>query len=249
MNLWRIAVDQESGRPGGAAEPVTAGVQASAGSRGFPGTERASSSDPAWPRSIQPPSPSIRQSLRAGTPTMLDTRHSFRIPTDVSPDGKQIAYSSLGENQEDIFIGAPAGSMRRVTDDAGRDRAPMFTPDGRSLIFYSNRDGNWAVWMVAIDGANLHKILGTPNGATYPQISPEGEAVVYNRSRPPTSQCGFRSARHAGPLPDDAPWHGWRRKVSERHAWAPDGSRLAGYLMSATGRPSGVGSLRAETRR
>ena len=80
--------------------------------------------------------------LRAGAPVLLDTRNNIRVPSGVSPDGKQIAYFSIGESQEDLFIGPPDGSMRRVTDDPARDRAPMFTPDGRSLVFYSNRDGN-----------------------------------------------------------------------------------------------------------
>ena len=57
--------------------------------------------------------------------------------------------------------------MRRITDDAPRDRAPVFTPDGRSLVFYSNRDGNWPAWIVGIDGSGLRKIAGPPSGAMY----------------------------------------------------------------------------------
>ena len=53
---------------------------------------------------------------------LLDTRNNVRIPSGVSPDGKQIAYYSLGDHQEDIFVGPPSGPMRRVTDDAPRDR-------------------------------------------------------------------------------------------------------------------------------
>ena len=64
--------------------------------------------------------------------------------------------------------------MRRVTDDVPRDRAPMFTPDGRSLVFYSNRDGNWALWMVAMDGGNLRKVAGDESGAVYVESFAEG---------------------------------------------------------------------------
>ena len=59
-------------------------------------------------------------------------RNNIRIPSDVSPDGSQIAYFSIGERQEDIFVGGVDGKdMRHVTDDAARDRAPVFSRDGQ----------------------------------------------------------------------------------------------------------------------
>ena len=144
MNLWRIAVDASSGRAQGAPEPVTAGVQAAAGLPRFSKDgsrlvfrSRVSSVNPV----AIPFDPST---ARAGVPFLLDTQNNVRIPSDVSRDGKQIAFYSLGDQQEDIFVGSPDGRIRRVTDDAPRDRAPVFTPDGRSLLFYSTRDGNWA---------------------------------------------------------------------------------------------------------
>ena len=81
-------------------------------------------------------------------------RDNIRIPSDVSPDGKQLLYYSIGERQEDAFIGPfDGGRIRRLTDDAGGDRAPVFTRDGKSVVFYSNRGGNWSVWVVRTDGS------------------------------------------------------------------------------------------------
>jgi Tol biopolymer transport system component len=248
MNLWRIGVDQESGRPQGMPEPVTAGVQASAAMPKFSrdGSRLAFRSRSA---SINPVAiPFDPVSLRAGTPTVLDTRSSIRIPSDVSPDGRQIAYFSLGESQEDIFIGAPDGSMRRVTDDAGRDRAPMFTPDGRSLVFYSNRDGNWAVWMVATDGANLRKVVGPPGGATYPQISPRGDAIAFTPSSGMTVTMRLALAAPTGTAPAELPGTLAEGRYLNATSWSPDADRLAGYIMGATGRPSGVGVYELSTR-
>jgi dipeptidyl aminopeptidase/acylaminoacyl peptidase len=96
--------------------------------------------------------------------TALDTQNSIRVPSDVSAGGKEVAFFNIGERQEDLFIGSPDGPMRRVTDDPARNRAPMFTPDGRSLVFYSNRDGNWAAWIIGIDGARLAGSLRSDNG-------------------------------------------------------------------------------------
>ena len=179
MNLWRIAVDQSTGRAHGAPETVTAGVQASAGLPRFSkdGSRLVFRSRVA---SVNPAAiPFEPATGRAGVPFLLDTRNNVRIPSGVSPDGKQIAFYSLGDHQEDLFVGSTDGQMRRVTDDAPRDRAPIFTPDGRSLLFYSNRDGNWAAWMIGVDGGNLRKVVGEATGAVYIQVSPKGDKVAF----------------------------------------------------------------------
>ena len=52
--------------------------------------------------------------------------------------------------------------MRRITDDAARDRLPTWTPDGKSLVFYSNRGGEFEIWSIGADGGSLRKIVGRP---------------------------------------------------------------------------------------
>ena len=241
MNLWRIAVDPSSGQPQGAPEAVTAGVQASAGLPSFSkdGARLVFRSRVA---SVNPVAiPFDPSTSRAGAPFLLDTRNNVRVPSGVSPDGKQIAFYSIGDNQEDIFIGSTTGGgMRRVTDDAPRDRAPVFSLDGRSLLFYSNRDGNWAVWMVGVDGGNLHKVAGEAPGAVYVHLSPKGDMVVFvsNSGRqvfsapiPPIS----------GRSPTELPATRAADKYLNPTGWSPDGARLAGILISDSGRPSGIG--------
>ena len=128
MNIWRIAVDPANGKPRGTPEPVTTGVQASASGPRFSrdGTRMVFKSRVASVNPVAIPFDPV--TARAGIPFVLDTRNSIRIPSDVSADGKQIAYFSIGDHHEDIFISFPGGPMRRVTDDAARDRAPFFHP-------------------------------------------------------------------------------------------------------------------------
>jgi TolB protein len=239
MNLWRIAVDQSSGRPLGAPEPVTAGVQASASLPRFSkdGSRLAFRSRVA---SINPAAiPFDAASLRAGTPVLLDTRNNIRIPSGVSPDSKQIAYYSLGEQREDLFIGSIDGSMRRITDDPPRDRSPVFTPDGRSLVFYSNRDGNWGIWTIGVDGGGLRKATGPPSGAVFASVSPKGDAVVFAA----TSGHAMFSApltSTSGATPTELPGIETGDLFFNPTGWSPDGARLSGFLVSSGGRPSGI---------
>jgi Tol biopolymer transport system component len=247
MNLWRIAVEQSSGRARGVPMPVTAGVQASAALPRFSrdGTRLAFRSRVG---SINPVAiPFDPATNRAGVPVVLDGSNNIRVPSDVSPDGTQIAYFSIGERQEDIFIGGVDGRARRVTDDPGRDRAPVFTRDGQSLVFYSNRDGTWGIWGIRTDGSNLRKIATIKSGSIYPVTSPLDETIVFSAgatgdgnysvpfsgSRPPVILSGTKSAT------------GYFLATS----WSRDGARLCGPLVSESGRSTGVGvyDLRAHT--
>jgi len=238
MNVWRIAVDQSSGRTTGSPEPVTAGVQASASLPRFSrdGSRLVFRSQV---RSINPVAiPFDPTTARAGVPYVLESQNNIRVPSDVSPDGKQIAFFSIGERQEDIFVGSPGESMRRITDDPPRDRGPVFTPDGRSLVFYSNRDGTWGLWTVRLDGAGLHKIGN--GGAVYPLVSPKGDLVVFTAAQ----GHGLFSTPFTSPadaIPTELPAANTGGKYFSATAWSRDGARLAGYLTSQEGRPSGTG--------
>jgi len=237
MNVWRIAVDQATGKTSGDVEPVTTGVQASAalvrfaqsGSR-FVFRSRVAAVDPA----LIPFDPAT---LRTGPPVVLDGSNNVRVPSDISPDGKQVAYFSIGERQEDIFIsGIDGKGMRRITDDASRDRAAVFTPDGRSLVFYSTRGGQWEIWTIRTDGSNLRKLGSTPGGALYPQVSPRGDSVVFSASD--VADGVFRVPFMGGTIEKLA----MKEEMGRFYAtdWSPDGTKLVGPVASTSGRVTGV---------
>jgi Tol biopolymer transport system component len=248
MNLWRIAIDESSGRVSGQPEPVTAGVVASAALPSFSkdGSRLAFRSRVASVNPIAIPfDPSTK---RAGVPVVLDSSNNARVPSAVSPDGKQVAYFSVGDQQEDLFLSAPDGSgMRRVTDDAWRDRGPMFTPDGAALVFYSNRDGHWAIWSIRTDGSNLRKIIGPAAGAAGDHgyvdsvLSPRGDRLAFfDIEHSPVEYVCTLSGGRAGPA-EVLPNGTIDGKGFSALGWSRDGTRLIGQLTSPSGWPSGIG--------
>ena len=237
MNLWRIAMDQSSGKATGEPEPVTLGMQASAGLPSFSkdGSRLAFRSRIGSVNPVALPFDPV--TLKVGDPRLLDSRTNIRVPSAVSHDGSLIAYFSIGDRQEDLFVGPPGGSMRRVIDDVARDRAPMFTPDDKSLIFYSNRIGSWQVWKIGLDGSGLQQITSLPAGAVYAVLSPKGDAVAASGD---DGRSTFMTPLAAGGTSRALEGTTLNGTFFNAHDWSPDGARLAGALGSASGRSVGA---------
>ena len=238
MNLWRIGINEATGQPQGVPEPVTTGVQAAAElpSLSKDGRRLAFRSRVAAINPVVIPFDPVTH--RAGTPSFLDSSTSTRIPTSVSPDGRLIAYTNLSEHQEDLFISDRDGSgMRRITDDAARDRLPTWTPDGKSLVFYSNRGGEFEIWSIGADGGSLRKIVSRPGeNVLYPILSPSGDRMVVNGM----TGRAFLTSTSGGDLLEVENSSAGNQNILVTD-WSRDGRRLSGVVRNAGNIPVGIG--------
>jgi len=73
-----------------------------------------------------------------------------------SPDGRFIAFRSVGEGSPphgDVFLMTADGRNEVVVaGHPAEDQLLRWTPDGRSLVFLSDRSGTWDIWTVRITG-------------------------------------------------------------------------------------------------
>ena len=105
-----------------------------------------------------------------------------------SPDGRTIALSrATSEFNSDIFLmNADGSNLRRLTrtdgthDDLGEETMPAWTPDGRRLVYVSNRDGNWELYAIDRSGRNERRLTRTPRTTEErPRVHPDGARVLY----------------------------------------------------------------------
>src|SRR5436305_6123207 len=104
----------------------------------------------------------------------------FARTPDVSPDGRLIAFSYLG----DIWVVESIGGVARpVTLHEAHDIYPVFSPDGRSLAFASNRFGSYDVSVVPVAGGRPKRL--TADSATDLPVSwtPDGREVLVASNR------------------------------------------------------------------
>jgi Tol biopolymer transport system component/cytosine/adenosine deaminase-related metal-dependent hydrolase len=130
-----------------------------------------------------------RSSNGAGAPAdstivSFETREGTRLAVDVSRHDGSIAFDLLGQLW---VVSANGGEARALTDavrDTSEDLDPSFSPDGRRLLFQSDRPGGRALWLMDVED-------GTPTRVTAGHIpyharaeaawAPDGRRFVYVR--------------------------------------------------------------------
>lgn len=98
------------------------------------------------------------------------------MSVDVSPDGSTILFDLLG----DIYsVPIAGGEATRIVGGNSVDMHPRYSPDGRTIVFVSDRNGSDATWLADADGQRPRLLTA---GGVYPAFTPDGrEVVVGNR--------------------------------------------------------------------
>ncbi|MBX3459768.1 MAG: PD40 domain-containing protein [Planctomycetes bacterium] len=113
---------------------------------------------------------------------VLDPAHGVpgaRFPS-LSPDKKTVVFALHG----DIWsVPAAGGRATRLTMHEAYDSRPLVTPDGKQIVFISDREGSYDLWVMPIDGGpprrlTHHFTSDVPNGFTA-----DGKHVLFTSTR------------------------------------------------------------------
>ena len=115
---------------------------------------------------------------------------------------------------------ADAGpALVRLTNNIADDRQPDVSPDGRTIVFVTNRDGEKdEIYAMDADGGDLRNLTQNPANDRSPAWSPDGKRIAFESDRRGTQEIFVMNADGSLPIP---------LAPGGRAAWSPDGKRLA----------------------
>ena len=110
----------------------------------------------------------------------IDTDEGSWLSLDVSPDGRTIVFDLLGDLYT-IPIGG--GDATQLTTGMAFDAQPRFSPDGKLIVFTSDRDGGDNVWTIDLATKRTKQITRGKNFRyRSPEWTPDGNYIVVARA-------------------------------------------------------------------
>lgn len=126
-----------------------------------------------------------------GKERLTSTPGISEYPTGWSPDGNQIAFTGfLGRlGMEDVYLGiltlrdGQEAKSEKLLDSAAKEYGGYWSPDGKKIAFFSNRGGNYDVWVLNADGSGPAQLTTDAADDLYPTWSPDGKKMAFLSSR------------------------------------------------------------------
>jgi Tol biopolymer transport system component/C-terminal processing protease CtpA/Prc len=148
---------------------------------------------------------------------------------DVSPDGKEIVFIIRGE----VFVtSTDFNTTKRITNTPQQERSVSFSPDGRSILYASERDSSWNIYQSKIvnddepyfANATLLEesvVIATEKEEFQPRYSPDGKEVAFIEEREILKVVHLDSKETRTILPKQ---YNYSYADGDQHYdWSPDG--------------------------
>jgi Tol biopolymer transport system component len=181
MNIWRVAIDEVSGRTQGEPEPLTTPSRWS-GPLTLDGSGRRLAYMAMEARADLSRIELDPEALKFVGEAQPVTRGALQVSNyEPSPDGAWVVFQTTNMQEDLYLVRADGTGLRKLTDDRHKDRGPVWMPDGGEILFYSNRGGRWDLWSIRPDGSGLRQRTETPEGhigGWLPHVGPDNRAFV-----------------------------------------------------------------------
>lgn len=157
-----------------------------------------------------------RQNRVEGPPVRLTNDQGSVVSVSVSGDSKRIIYTK-GIPEPDVYIGTldDSGALsepQRLTLDDREDLPFDWTPDGKQVIFISDRTGTFSIYKQALGQVVPDMLVGGSQSFSEPRLSPDGTQllyVVYPNGEDPNYEVPLMRVPLAGGPPHEVARANW----------------------------------------
>jgi Tol biopolymer transport system component/imidazolonepropionase-like amidohydrolase len=137
----------------------------------------------------------------------------------VSPDGKRVAFSALG----DLWVMTIGSAPKRLTNDAWVETDVAWSPDGHALAYSCDRAGSMDLWLRDLGTGTDRRLTDLPGAELSAAWSPDGTRIAFLDADDQISIA--TGVGRSGQRPEIRKVHD-RLNEPGRPSWSPDGRFL-----------------------
>jgi TolB protein len=154
---------------------------------------------------------------------------------------REFAFVRGEGSATDIYVVREDGrGLRRLTRSPGADYSPIWSPDGRRILFVSSRDGDDELFVMDAAGRDVRQLTQNRGQDVTPQWSPDGGLIAFASDRARAGEPEIwimrsdgTGARRLVKTVNHPNWQGFQYSP----VWAPDGKRLIFSMAAAPSNP------------
>lgn len=151
---------------------------------------------------------------------------------DISPDGKEVVFILRGN----VFVtSAEYATTKQITSTPEQERSVSFSPDGRSILYASERNGSWGVYQTKLVNEDENRfvfstelkeetIIDTEKDEFQPAYSPDGKEIAYLEERTELKVINIKNKESRTVL--DRKLNYSYADGDQYYTWAPDSKYL-----------------------
>jgi len=84
---------------------------------------------------------------------------------------------------DQLFAINQSGEEKQITKHHSKDSSPMLSPDGKYIVFTSERVGWWEIWLMNIQEGSFDQLTNSGSAEYSPCWSPDGSRILFISSR------------------------------------------------------------------
>ncbi|MAY19571.1 MAG: amidohydrolase [Erythrobacteraceae bacterium] len=171
------------------------------------------------------------------TQVPIATDEATWMDVDVSPDGRTLAFTVLG----DIYtMPISGGTPTRIAEGLAWEVQPRFSPDGSKIAFTSDRAGGDNIWVMNTDGSDMRQVTDESfRLLNQPNWSPDGRFIIAKKHFTTERSAGtgeiwmYHVSGGGGVAVVERPNENFQKELGEP-IFSPDGEAIY-YTFNTTG--------------